>query len=201
MYANGDRHWFQNGVLHRDKGPAVIKGNGTQLFYKHGKYYIPKETETKPLLDQMRGSYKIALGDGTTEWRKDGILHRNDDLPTIEYSNGKKEWYKDDKLHRDGDLPAVEHSDGSKEWYQNGLLHREDNKPAIIKKYGSKAWYLEGIKYTPKDVEIRYELEHGNYKIHYNVVYIIITEKGNSTKMADLPLFVQTVTNGGIETV
>ena len=41
----------------------------------------------------------------------------------IEYGN--KYWYKDDLLHREGDLPAIEYSNGTKYWYsfdKNGKI-------------------------------------------------------------------------------
>jgi hypothetical protein len=44
------------------------------------------------------------------------------------------------QLHREDDLPAVEYSDGSKEWYINGLRHREYGLPAVEFSYGNKSW-------------------------------------------------------------
>ena len=38
----------------------------------------------------------------------------------IEFSN-KKIWYKNGKLHRDNDLPAIEYSNGDKVWCKNGI--------------------------------------------------------------------------------
>jgi len=49
-----------------------------------------------------------------------GKLHRDGNLPAIEYKNGSRKWYKHDLLHRDGGLPAVEYADGGKEWFVNG---------------------------------------------------------------------------------
>ena len=54
-------------------------------------------------------------GQGTILWTKNGELHRDDDLPAVEYEYGTKLWYKDGVKHRDNDLPAVEHADGTKE--------------------------------------------------------------------------------------
>ena len=42
------------------------------------------------------------------KWYKDGVLHRDNDLPAIEFANGNKEWYQNGNLHRDNDLPAIE---------------------------------------------------------------------------------------------
>lgn len=67
-------------------------------------------------------------------WRCIGLprirpVEREDNLP-IE-CGGSKYWYKNGKLHRDFDLPAIEFSFGAKVWYQNGEVHRE-NGPAIV---------------------------------------------------------------------
>ena len=43
-----------------------------------------------------------------------GKLHRENDLPAIEWLNGDKEWYLNGKLHRENDLPAVEWFNGDK---------------------------------------------------------------------------------------
>jgi len=62
--------------------------------------------------------------------------------------NGDEYYYKN-VLHRDNDLPAVKWSDGSKMWYQNGKLHRpEKDGPAVIEKIPGgiiyKKWYIDG---------------------------------------------------------
>jgi len=73
---------------------------------------------------------------------KDGVLHRDGDLPAIEdMDENKKEWYKHGVLHRAiGELSAVELPDGSK----NGVLHRDDNLPAFIATNGPMKWYTNG---------------------------------------------------------
>lgn len=53
-------------------------------------------------------------------------LHREGDLPAVEYANGRKEWYKHGKRHRDGGLPAVEWADGDKEWWVDGVRYYPD---------------------------------------------------------------------------
>ena len=35
-WANGTRHWYQNGLLHRTNGPAVLCADGTELWYQNG---------------------------------------------------------------------------------------------------------------------------------------------------------------------
>ena len=48
---------------------------------------------------------------------------------------GITEYYKNGVLHRDGDLPAVISARGDLEYWKNGRRHR-DNGPAIIRKDG-----------------------------------------------------------------
>ena len=61
-----------------------------------------------------------------TEYKIEGKLHREGDLPAIEYADGDKYWYINGKLNREDDLPAIEYADGDKYWYINEQLHRED---------------------------------------------------------------------------
>jgi len=42
------------------------------------------------------------------------------------------EWYKEGNLHRENDLPSIENISGSKWWYNNGKKHRGNKKPAVI---------------------------------------------------------------------
>jgi len=42
-------------------------------------------------------------------------------------SDGAKYWYKDGSLHRDGELPTIERNDGTKYWHKNDKLHRDNN--------------------------------------------------------------------------
>ena len=84
--------------------------------------------------------------DGTKEWYKNGLLHRDEDLPAIEYAGGYKSWWKDGKLHRDGDLSAIEDFE-QKRWYKNGLVHRDNGLPAIEWVDGSKEWWVKGERH------------------------------------------------------
>lgn len=60
-------------------------------------------------------------------------IHMDDaeDEPTVVFSDGTCEWYKNNVLHREGDRPAVIKPDGSKFWYIRGRQHRESDKPAV----------------------------------------------------------------------
>ena len=71
-------------------------------------------------------TYTVRVDDsGTTRWCKEGtdLLHREDDLPAVEYENG-------DKL-----------------WFFNGVFHRE-NGPAAIYMNGIKSWVLDGYNFS-----------------------------------------------------
>jgi hypothetical protein len=81
---------------------------------------------------------------GNKRWYRDGVKHRDDDLPAVECASGTKVWYKDGNLHRDGDLPAIEEADGSKWWYKDDKCHREGDLPAVVHAFGAKEWYKNG---------------------------------------------------------
>ena len=65
--------------------------------------------------------------DGTKQWFRKGLLHRDGGLPAYIGPDKTKAWYKDDKLHRlDG--PAIEWFRGNrKEWYINGKEYDQDD--------------------------------------------------------------------------
>lgn len=68
------------------------------------------------------------------------------------YPNRHCVWYQDDQIHRDDDLPAIEFDDGEKRWYQYGKLHRQKG-PAIIVANGRSYWFLDGIEVDCKTQE------------------------------------------------
>lgn len=43
--SNGDKSWYQNGLLHREDGPAQIYENGSKLWAINGKYLDCKTQE------------------------------------------------------------------------------------------------------------------------------------------------------------
>jgi hypothetical protein len=83
------------------------------------------------------------------EYYKDGKLHRDDDLPAMEYNNGDKFWCQNGQLHRINN-PAAEYANGINWWCQYGKYHRLDG-PAVEGLNGYKAWYIENIKYTEEE--------------------------------------------------
>ena len=64
------------------------------------------------------------------------------DMEYVKEYWGITEYYKNGVLHRDGDLPAVITVGGHKEYWKNGQRHR-DNGPAIIYE---RTVYVHGIK-------------------------------------------------------
>jgi hypothetical protein len=88
-------------------------------------------------------------------------LHRDDDLPAIEYADGGKEWWVNGKRHRDGDKPAVETFDGRKEWWFNGKRHRDRREPAVIWPKGSRRFAGGPLPAVVEDETITEWWEHG----------------------------------------
>jgi hypothetical protein len=56
-----------------------------------------------------------------------------------------------EQLHRNNDLPAIEYFDGSKKWYRKGQLHRLDG-PAVINSDGTEEYYILGM-YCPTKLD------------------------------------------------
>jgi hypothetical protein len=147
------KEYNKKGVFefHNESGPAVTKIVKKKIIENKKEIVIIKETY---------------------EWRIDGKLHRESDLPAIEYAfggkewwiNGKrregehaietakgvKKWFLNGKLGRDNDLPAIENPNGDKWWYKDGKRHREGD-PAIVKKNGVKEWWNNGERHRENE--------------------------------------------------
>ena len=68
---------------------------------------------------------KIKSKHNTTYRNSDGKCHRDNDLPSVIWSDGEQWWYRDGKRHRDNG-PAIIRSNGDKEWWVNGeFIKRE----------------------------------------------------------------------------
>ena len=124
------------------------------------------------------------------EWYRNGVLHRDDDLPAVDYKNGvqiwyqngkkhrngdkpakiglgDQEWYINNKRHRDNDLPACIWRSGTLEWYQNGHLHRDNDLPAITKESSNyQAWYQNGQKHRDGNLPAEIHYTHQRW-FHY----------------------------------
>jgi len=64
---------------------------------------------------------------GSTVYRKNGVLHREDG-PAIKDFDGGETWMFEGKRHR-ADGPAVSEPDGTKEWWEHGVLLGYDLPP------------------------------------------------------------------------
>lgn len=54
-------------------------------------------------------------------WCKNGLTHREGDLPAAIYKNGTVSYHKNGLIHRDNGFPAVIRTDGTLEWFENGV--------------------------------------------------------------------------------
>ena len=92
---------------------------------------------------------------GDKYWYLNGKLHRENDLPAVEYIDGTKWWCLNGECHRENDKPAIECANGDKEWCLNSKYHREKG-PAIKCINGRKAWYWNG-KYIEVNSQEEFE--------------------------------------------
>ena len=81
--SNGSKHWYLNGKLHREDGPASEWANGNKSWYLNGK----RHREDGPACE---------YADGRKYWRLNDKLHREDG-PAVEWANGDKWWYLNNK--------------------------------------------------------------------------------------------------------
>ena len=73
------KHWYLNGKLHREDGPAIEYANGTKDWYLNGELH----REDGPACEYSNGD-KI--------WYLNGKCHREDG-PAVKCSDGTKGWY------------------------------------------------------------------------------------------------------------
>lgn len=147
---NGSNQWFRDGKCHREDGPAIERADGWAEWWLNGERWFDGPT----ILARQKAATALALGlpkndgveikvesDGTKQWLRYGVLHR-DDGPAVERPDGETRWYQFGKEHREGG-PAIERADGSKEWLRHGKHHREDG-PATESRLNTPRWYLNG---------------------------------------------------------
>jgi hypothetical protein len=89
-------------------------------------FHIEGDTtfDTGPILEEELD--EVVPTDEYVIFKKNDLIHRDNDLPAVVYDDGTKEWYQNDLLHRDNDLPAIIYDDGEIRWYQNGIFIREE---------------------------------------------------------------------------
>jgi hypothetical protein len=79
IFENGAKRWFNdNGLRHREDGPAVQYNSGTNFWYINGKLH----RLDGPAVDDIH----------YMKWFINGKLHR-DDGPAVDYIGGYKEWW------------------------------------------------------------------------------------------------------------
>lgn len=100
-----DKVWFREGtdILHREDGPAVIRFNGDETWYKDGY----RHREDGPALTRRNGEQT---------WYQHGLRHRVGGPASIQPDIGMEVWWHLGKKHRiDG--PAVIWVGGTHRWY------------------------------------------------------------------------------------
>jgi len=86
---------------------------------------------------------------GTKRHYLNDMLHREGNLPAVEWKDGTKHYYVNDELHR-SDGPAVE-GHMFYTYFIHGNLHREDGPAREENWNGKKDWALDGIEYSEKN--------------------------------------------------
>jgi len=133
---------------------AKLNFNGDEEYYFETKTeykYLNKEQWLQKMganyLDPVKKEYSKVYGKGIndekTVWYKDEactIVHREGDLPAIEYKDGRQQYWLNGKQHRDGDLPAFI-SPSLTQWVLNGEYYlRPNDQPSDITPT-SLSWY------------------------------------------------------------
>ena len=128
----GHRWVTENGIVHREDGPAVELADSTKQWWLNGQ----RHREDGPAVE---------CADGTKCWYLNGKRHREDGPAILSNNKLKKEWWFEGKRHRE-DGPAIILGEGSyKGWWLNGECHREDG-PAVEWFDGKKEYWYEGKK-------------------------------------------------------
>ena len=81
---DGTQRWYQNGLLHRLDGPAVIRQDGTQRWYLNGQRH------------RLDGPAVIYAG--SHFWCQNDRYHRTDG-PAVIWPNGEGEWFLNGKRY------------------------------------------------------------------------------------------------------
>lgn len=160
---SGDKRWYCReegccrGNLHRLNGPALVKPDGRQEWWFHGRRH------------RLDGGPAVIEKDGTQKWFFYGFLHREDG-PAMITSKGSKHWFQGGYPFRKDDVHNVEEPSGDRKWadfnqkiykfegtngrkrwfcQQNcckGLDHRLDG-PARECPNGKKEWFVHGKRH------------------------------------------------------
>ena len=150
-FANGDKHWYVNGLLHREGGPAIERADGGKQWYLNGQCH----REDGPALE---------FSDGTKYWLYEGKSCTQDEFnqlinaaSTTDHVSEKPplvtvhDYDEFNQHYKEGNWTKQEVLKHEIKYYnQHGLLHRVDG-PAVIytvgdddMRHGRKEWYLNG---------------------------------------------------------
>jgi len=139
--------WFWEGRKHRDDGPAVEYANGSEEFYHHGA----RHRGDGPAIQRANGNAQYWRAVPTKGKKRPFRSQRHcADGPAVIMLHGvprdraRVEYWLDGELHR-ADGPAIEFDDGGDEWFREGRRHRLDG-PAIDRPLWVKVWYIDGVK-------------------------------------------------------
>ena len=98
--------------------------------------------------------YIVQVFDDKILWfNQEGQLHREGDLPAVEYLNGYKAYYVNGKRHRDNGQPAIEWK-GYKEYWVNGNFITKEQAEQLAKPTcEGKVVEIDGRKYQLKEIK------------------------------------------------
>ena len=129
----GATYHLLDGQLHREDGPAVILGDGTEQWFYEGALHREDDEPAS------------VLSTGEREWYRNGVQHRDDDKPAVIHPDGSTIYIVDGLLHRGGGKAAVAYASGHTEWWVSGDLHRpRQYGPAKIRSTGEEEYWENG---------------------------------------------------------
>jgi hypothetical protein len=132
VVAPGSKTWYLDGKIGRAQDlPARVDADAS-FWYLDGE------------LGRLNGMHAVQRRDGTKEWYRDGLLHRDGDqpgervgLPVLFFCRGPLAYPCASRL-------ALECADGRHVWYQHGKIFRAGDRPACVTATGERQWFLNG---------------------------------------------------------
>lgn len=147
-YVSGDKMSPIEALL-KKKYTEIGAINGELFAFMNGNSFTTTNYIKTTVESLVMGHPKIAAGLSihytlvSHFWRKDGLTHREGDLPAAIYMNGTVGYYKNGLLHRDNGLPARIRTDGSLEWWENGIE---------IKNVSQQTAFIAGMEAAKKEL-------------------------------------------------